>query len=561
MLTYNPDTPILFVLSDYAGYTVSVFDKIRNIKPQKLYIAGHVPDDPESAGNHPKAGEIVSNIDWDCKVKTFYLARNPEINGITEQAVSWFFENEETGIVLEGNVVPQDSFFAFCSELLERYEYDDRINMISGGFYKNRNVVRQEQDDTYYFSVLAETHGWAGWRRSWDRIKANGIKINDLIKSDILEKNAILKPFKANWHELLNGPSRNTLNDTGLRFMLQNVINGTSTIVPNPGLMRFIHSPDDRFKEPKETGINEIKHPQAVIRDDIKDTEYQELKFHIPVITKNEPDGDSFLQKKLSAFRKDPTPASERMKIPKIIHQIYEDPAGPSEMLLTIAQSWKEKNPGWEYRFWNKKAMEDFLEEHFPGFIPIYKAYLFNVQRWDSIRYLILYQIGGLYVDFDYECVEPLDVLMCDSTCCMGMEPTLNAKIHNKNLIIGNAFMASVPGHRYFEAVIKDMYENQNTVFSIHDALQIIETTGPFLTTRAYERLTDEEKETVTLLPADLVAPLTIGEVRMMFNGQTTPGIEAKVEKAYAIHYFLGSWVEQTYKNNGSKKVSEKLKI
>ena len=28
----------------------------------------------------------------------------------------------------------------------------------------------------------------------------------------------------------------------------------------------------------------------------------------------------------------------------------------------------------------------------------------YDVMRWDVIRYMILYKIGGLYVDFDYEC-------------------------------------------------------------------------------------------------------------------------------------------------------------
>lgn len=559
MLTYNRDTPLLFILANYTENTV--FEKIRNKKPQKLYIASLVSYDLESLEGQLKAEEIIAKIDWECKVKTIYLTCNPEINGIIEQAVSWFFENEENGIVLEGKVVPQGSFFAFCSELLERYKDNDRISMISGGFYKNRYAV--QQDDDYYFSILAETHGWAGWRRSWDLVKGNRIKINDILcANDIYEKNVILQPFKAQWHKLLNGPSYATaLNEIGLKFMLQNVINGTLTIVPNQNLMHFIHSPDDRLKEVKEIEINEINHPEFITCNAIKDIEYQELKFHIPAITKNEPDGYSFLQKKLSDHLNDSASVSERMKIPKIVHQIYEDPAGPSDMLLTIAESWKEKNTDWEYRFWGKKEMEDFLETYFPDFIPIYKSYPFNVQRWDAIRYLILYRIGGLYVDFDYECVESLDVLVCDSTCCMGLEPTLNAKIHNKNLIVGNAFMASAPGHRYFEAIIKDMFENRTKVYSTHDALQIVETTGPFLTTRAYEQLTDKEKETVTLLSADLVAPLTIEEARMLFNDETTPEIEAKIEKSYAIHYFLGSWVEQTSKNKESKKVSEKLKI
>jgi mannosyltransferase OCH1-like enzyme len=70
------------------------------------------------------------------------------------------------------------------------------------------------------------------------------------------------------------------------------------------------------------------------------------------------------------------------MKIPRIIHQIYEDPAGPSPGLQALASSWKEKHPEWEYRFWNRQMMHDFLESHCSAFLPYYRSYPFNVQRW-----------------------------------------------------------------------------------------------------------------------------------------------------------------------------------
>lgn len=57
-------------------------------------------------------------------------------------------------------------------------------------------------------------------------------------------------------------------------------------------------------------------------------------------------------------------------KIPQIIHQIYEDLAGPPPSLVEISQSWKELNPDWEYRFWNKNDIETFLKTYYPEFIP-----------------------------------------------------------------------------------------------------------------------------------------------------------------------------------------------
>ena len=64
------------------------------------------------------------------------------------------------------------------------------------------------------------------------------------------------------------------------------------------------------------------------------------------------------------------------------------------------------------------------------------------------------------------------------------------------------------------------------------------------MTTRVYE--TYERKDEITLLPAELVAPLSLEEVRQLIAGKETPEMENKVEKAFAIHCFLGSWASQT---------------
>ena len=227
-------------------------------------------------------------------------------------------------------------------------------------------------------------------------------------------------------------------------------------------------------------------------------------------------------------------------KIPLLIHQVYEDMNGPSKDLMAISANWKKFHPEWEYRFWNKDAMEDFLQTDFPDFLPAYRNYPYNVQRWDAIRYLILYRFGGLYADMDYECLAPMDFLLQDAACCMGLEPRIHAIRFNKTFIVGNALMATVPAHPYFKMLIEDMMENQHTVFSNVRVAQILDSTGPFLTTRIYVNYPD--KEQIRLLPAELIAPLSFHEVRLLVEGTQSEEIDHKIEKAYAIHYYMGSW-------------------
>lgn len=232
------------------------------------------------------------------------------------------------------------------------------------------------------------------------------------------------------------------------------------------------------------------------------------------------------------------------MKLLNIIHQIYEDPAGPSDLLQRIAESWREHNPSWEYRFWNKAAIDSFLESEFPEFEPIYRAYPHNVQRWDAIRYLILYRYGGLYVDMDYECLEPIEEYLGDSECVMGLEPQIHANRFNRSFIVGNALMGTVPEHPYFKAVIDDLILHKGRHWSDNRAYQILESTGPFMTTRVYEQF--ENKERISLLSDELVAPLATEEVPLLWQSEVPNEIVNRIEKAFAIHYFLGSWLDQT---------------
>ena len=184
--------------------------------------------------------------------------------------------------------------------------------------------------------------------------------------------------------------------------------------------------------------------------------------------------------------------------------------------------------------------MIDFIKTCFPDFLPVYNQYPNNVQRWDAIRYLILYHYGGLYADMDYECFAPLDPLLHNKSCCMGLEPVAHAVEYKKPFIVGNALMASSPSHSYFALIIEDMIKNKDTVFSNNKIRQILESTGPFLTTRIYNAY--PEKEKVRLLSDELIAPISLQEVRLLSSGNQNEKILNKLEKAYAVHYFMGSW-------------------
>jgi inositol phosphorylceramide mannosyltransferase catalytic subunit len=232
----------------------------------------------------------------------------------------------------------------------------------------------------------------------------------------------------------------------------------------------------------------------------------------------------------------------DKTHIPKTIHQVWEGRNGdaPCDLLLRLAETWKEENPSWKYRFWNYKTIDKFLLEYFPGFIEKYFSFRYDVQRWDAIRYLILYKFGGVYADLDYECLEPLDWLFENKNCCLGLEPQEHCQLFNKSRIIGNAFMAVVPKHPFFKCIIEEISNNHSDAqnkFSF-----VMETTGPDMITMLYKSY--PEKEQIWLIPSELTSPVSKNEVALIVQGKATDSIAEKIEKAYAVHYYFGSWCD-----------------
>lgn len=133
------------------------------------------------------------------------------------------------------------------------------------------------------------------------------------------------------------------------------------------------------------------------------------------------------------------------MKIPKIIHQVWEgriDPHIPFRLQL-LSKTWKEQNPDWEYHLWNGKEMEELVSNHFPEYKDLYDGFSYNVQRWDTIRYMILNKYGGVYTDLDSECFHPIEKLLENEVMCFGEEPPSHNIYPGLPFMAGNAFMAS----------------------------------------------------------------------------------------------------------------------
>lgn len=138
-------------------------EAMRAAKPSKIYIASDGPRSSAEAVLIEKVRAELRGIDWDCSIRERFSDCNLGCNLGPKTAIDWFFENEEEGIILEDDCIPNQSFFLFCGAMLKRFRYDNEVMSITG-----TNVTSDIAfSGDYWVSRYPLMWGWATWRRAW----------------------------------------------------------------------------------------------------------------------------------------------------------------------------------------------------------------------------------------------------------------------------------------------------------------------------------------------------------------------------------------------------------
>lgn len=232
-------TPILFLTFNRLDTTKRIFEAIKKARPKKLYVASDGPR-ANVQGEGSKVKEvrdfIESNIDWECEVKTLFRDKNLGCRLAVSGAIDWFFENEEQGIILEDDCLPNQSFFQFCEELLEKYKDNEEIAAISGNNFNKEKIGEAD----YYFSKIPHIWGWATWRRTWKKYDVNMSGFPEFKKNREIKKIWSAKNVQNYWLYILNEVYNNKINTWDYQLSFSLFINNSFCICPNVNLVSNI---------------------------------------------------------------------------------------------------------------------------------------------------------------------------------------------------------------------------------------------------------------------------------------------------------------------------------
>lgn len=274
----NFDAPVLLIVFNRPNETRYIFDRIREIKPIKLFVAGDGPRElsKEEDSECQLVRKIATSVTWNCDLKTLFHRSNLGCKIAVTSAINWFFENVKEGIILEDDCYPSRSFFIFCQELLYRFRNDERIGMISG----NNRFNYKQNEYSYHFSKHGLIWGWATWKRAWEKYDVsaklwNKIEIDKLL-FDIFKDKKMIEFWQRKFALAFNG-----LIDTwDFQWSFTRYVNNYLTVRPRVNLVanlgfgeKATHTkgiPKKNYTSCEEL-VFPLKHPPFVVPDSISD--------------------------------------------------------------------------------------------------------------------------------------------------------------------------------------------------------------------------------------------------------------------------------------------------
>jgi hypothetical protein len=187
--------------------------------------------------------------------------------------------------------------------------------------------------------------------------------------------------------------------------------------------------------------------------------------------------------------------------IPRIVHQTYPSKDLP-EALRKNVERLRALNPGWSIRLYDDADIHEFISREYGAAVldrylrisPVYGA-----ARADLFRYLLIYRLGGVYLDIKSMADHPLDdILGRDDRFILsqwdnapeglhprwGLHPDLP---HVPGGEFQQWFIATVPGHPFIKAVIDHVLHRIDTYNPYRDGvgLEVVRLTGPVAYTLA----------------------------------------------------------------------------
>lgn len=212
--------------------------------------------------------------------------------------------------------------------------------------------------------------------------------------------------------------------------------------------------------------------------------------------------------------------------IPKIIHQIHLGQNAMKAEEVQWQNTWKLKNPDWDFILWDDEKVKKDLNI---TYLEIFNECKNFSEKSDVLRFDILYQFGGLYIDTDFECLKNIDPLFENK------EVVLFRQSEEK---ICGAFFGATKGNDHVKKLIDGLPERYERFGKRPDVISDVKYGPEYVThTLGYEiaEVDGFGSEKKTVYP-----------YMWWQTTRKTEDFSKTHPEAYAVHHWGSSWVADT---------------
>ena len=161
---------VVIIVFNRPEKTRIVLEQVLEAKPSKLFVIADGPrdDHPNDSFLVDKTRALFAGSFENIEVVRLYSEVNLGLRQRVLSGLDEVFNAEDSAIILEDDCLPHQDFFQFASELLQRYEGNAAVGLISA----NNFAPNPRMKTSYYFSTHPRIWGWATWRSTWSEFRS-----------------------------------------------------------------------------------------------------------------------------------------------------------------------------------------------------------------------------------------------------------------------------------------------------------------------------------------------------------------------------------------------------
>jgi mannosyltransferase OCH1-like enzyme len=245
-----------------------------------------------------------------------------------------------------------------------------------------------------------------------------------------------------------------------------------------------------------------------------------------------------------------------RSIVPKIAHFVFEPIYLDSipNSWATNLQNFKTFHPEYTIMNWNLKTALDMIRTNYDiKYGELIQSFKNSILALDTIRYFILHQYGGIYIDYDIEWYAKLPLLLHNYNTVLVRETDFRIKGQ-----INNCFMMSVKGCKFFRDCFEKICNSPQkdpTMFNTLD--YVLYRTGPCLVTQIF---LNKCKNQSKYQDWTQVQPYFENELNLLIlPHKYYAGFNKDIDKPSTFYHTMdGSWISKEDPLKGSSKGSSK---